>query len=256
MNKFYTLQNKSFESEGVATYKELWDKVKDNHRGFNVCLNTEYTKAEGSDNRFHVIMSTATQDRHGEIVKQKWDLKSFKKNPVFLDSHNYSSIEHIIGRVHNIKVKDDKLQGDVEFALDNPKGLLAYKLASGGFLNATSVGFIPLDFDEKGNITKSELLEDSAVSVPANAEALFEKALPHSPTHSPDENMVENKDILETPDRVGDYTRVLGYFQKREQEQKARLVEIAKQIKGITPENTGKTKRDVYKNLRAILKQR
>jgi len=94
-----------------------------------------------------------------------------------LDSHNYSSIEHIIGKVNKIKVKDNKLQGEIEFNLHNPKGVMAFHMALNGFLNATSVGFIPKEFDEEGRMTKSELLEDSAVSVPANAEALFEKAM-------------------------------------------------------------------------------
>jgi len=180
MRMFYQLTNKSFESEGVTSHKELWEKVKSNHRGFCLTVNTDFQKTYDDEdvvtNRFHVIMSTAVEDRHGEIVFQNWDLENFKKNPVFLDSHNYGSIEHIIGKVHNISQDNGRLEGDIEFALDNPKGALAFKLALGGFLNATSVGFIPKNFDDKGNITSAELLEDSAVSVPANAQALFEKS--------------------------------------------------------------------------------
>lgn len=175
MKKFFQLTNKSFDELGVKSHQELWEKVKGDHKGLCACVNTVFTKAEDSENKFNVVMSTATEDRHGDIVEQNWDLKNFKKNPVFLDSHNYSSIEHIIGKVNKIKVKDGALTGEIEFALDNPKGLLAYNLASKGFLNATSVGFIPLEFSQDGKIVKSELLEDSAVSVPANQEALFEK---------------------------------------------------------------------------------
>lgn len=175
--KFYQITNKSFDELKVKTHEELWKKVKKDHQGLCACVATVFTKAEDSENKFSVIMSTSTEDRHGDIVEQNWDLKNFKKNPVFLDSHNYDSIEHIIGKVTKIKVKDGKLQGEIEFALDNPKGQLAYKLAAGGFLNATSVGFIPMEFDKDGRILKSELLEDSAVSVPAQAEALFEKKI-------------------------------------------------------------------------------
>lgn len=138
-------------------------------------MQTEFTKSEGSENKFNFVFSSADVDRHGDIVIQNWDLGPFKKNPVFLDSHNYGSIEHILGKIDKTRVKDGKLQGVVEYALDNPKGLLAYKMTLGGFLNATSVGFIPKDFDEKGRISKSELLEVSAVSVPANPHALLEK---------------------------------------------------------------------------------
>jgi len=176
MKTFYQLQNKSFSDLGVKTYKELWEKVSTEYRGLSACVHTEFKQAGDNENKFNVIMSTATEDRHGDIVEQNWDLKSFKKNPVFLDSHNYSSIEHIIGKVNKIKVKDGKLQGEIEFNLHNPKGVMAFNMALNGFLNATSVGFIPKDFDGEGKIVKSELLEDSAVSVPANAEALFEKA--------------------------------------------------------------------------------
>ena len=177
MKKFYQITSKSFEELGVATQKEMWEKVKVDHKGLCACVNTVFTKAEDSENKFNVVMSTNSQDRHGDIVEQDWDLKNFKKNPVFLDSHNYNSIEHIIGKVNKIKVKDGQLVGEIEFALDNPKGMLAYNLASKGFLNATSVGFIPQEFSDDGKIMKSELLEDSAVSVPANQEALFEKKL-------------------------------------------------------------------------------
>jgi len=168
--KFYQVKSKE------VINSDLWNRVKGEYDGITMKVETFFTKGE-SDNRYHAVFSSEIVDRHGEIVFQNFDLKPFKKNPVYLDSHNYSSIEHIIGKIVGMKVKDGQLQGDVVFALDNPKGLLAMKLVEGGFLNTSSIGFIPLDFDEKGNITKSELLEISGVSVPANAEALFEKVV-------------------------------------------------------------------------------
>jgi len=175
--KFYQITNKSFDELKVKTHEELWKKIKKDHQGFCACVTTVFTKAEDSENKFKVVMSTPTEDRHGDIVMQNWVLKYFSKNPVFIDSHNYDSIEHILGKVNKPKVKDNNLVGEIEFALDNPKGLLAFKLVVGGFLNAVSVGFIPLEFDNDGKILKSELLELSAVSVPAQAEALFEKKI-------------------------------------------------------------------------------
>lgn len=190
MKKFYQVNSKSFKELGVKTYKDLWKKVKGEYKGFRKSFDTEFIKAEGSDNKFEVTMSTANEDRHGDIVEQNWDLKAFKKNNVLVDSHNYESIDFIIGRVMNPKVKDNQLVGEIEFALDNPRGLMAYKLALGGFLNATSVGFIPMEFNEEGNISKSELLELSAVSVPANAEALISK-------HEKDEKKEIKKEVKE-----------------------------------------------------------
>lgn len=47
---------------------------------------------------------------------------------------------------------------------------------SEGILNSFSVGFIPKEMGENGDITKAELLEISAVNVPANADARISKA--------------------------------------------------------------------------------
>ncbi len=175
---FYQLNTKSFETKGVSNIKDLWEKVKsEGYKGLAIEVKTKFVKSESKDNKFHAIFSTANKDRHGDIVEQNWDLKSFKANPVYLDSHNYSSIERIIGKVEKIRVKDNKLIGDILFATNSPLGKLAYDLADDGFLNTSSVGFIPLQFDEKfERILKSELLEISGVSVPANSDALYEKS--------------------------------------------------------------------------------
>lgn len=175
---FYQLNTKSFETKGVSNIKDLWEKVKsEGYKGLAIEVKTKFVKSKSKDNKFHAIFSTSNKDRHGDIVEQNWDLKSFKANPVYLDSHNYSSIERIIGKVEKIRVKDNKLIGDIIFATNSPLGKLAYDLAQDGFLNTSSVGFIPLQFDEKfERILKSELLEISGVSVPANSDALYEKS--------------------------------------------------------------------------------
>lgn len=119
------------------------------------------------------IFSTSDEDRHGDVVEQNWDLKAFKQNPVILNSHDYSDALNVIGRAENIAVKDGKLQGKIKFAVDeNPKAKIIFDLVKNGFINAFSVGFIPKEFDDKNKILKSELLEISIVSVPANAMAL------------------------------------------------------------------------------------
>lgn len=171
MIKFYKLTNDSFKSLGVKTLKGLWDKVKDDHDGLITNLKIEFTKK--SETEFDAIFSTGNMDRDGEIIHQNFELDNFKENPVLLDSHRYDTLQRIIGRVDNIEVKEGKLQGTIVFAIDNPLGALAAKLAEKGFINATSIGFIPKEFDGMGNPTRSELLEISIVGVPANAEALL-----------------------------------------------------------------------------------
>jgi hypothetical protein len=72
-----------------------------------------------------------------------------------------------------------------EFAVDaNPKAKIIFDLYAGGFLHASSVGFIPTEFDKQKDgstdyytIKQAELLEVSAVSVPANAAATLAKSI-------------------------------------------------------------------------------
>ena len=191
MKKFYQLHNKSLSKHKVDNYKELWDKLKaKGYKGMTIQMKTEFKKSSKDETKYHAIFSTNSVDRHGDIVEQNWKLKNFKNNPVYLDSHDYSSIESIIGKIVNPKVKDGKLIGDIIFATENPRGQLAKDLAEGGFLNASSVGFIPLKFDDKfEKIIESELLEISAVSIPANPEATYEKNV---------NNKTKRKEVKET----------------------------------------------------------
>ena len=130
-------------------------------------------KALDKPNTIAATFSTSDVDRHGDMVLQNWDLSQFVKNPVILNSHNSFDASEVIGKAVQIGVKDNKLEGEIEFAVDaNPKAKVIYDLYAGGFLKAFSVGFIPKQMDDNGIITYSELLEISAVSVPANAMAL------------------------------------------------------------------------------------
>lgn len=135
---------------------------------------------EVSDRVLQLIGSTEKQDRDGEVIKADgWDLKQYKKNPVIMWAHRYD--QPPIGKALNVKVIDGKLTFKVEFA-DAETYEFAdtiYKLFKGGFLNATSVGFVPLEWEDgdgeknpKRIYTKQELLELSAVPVPSNPEAL------------------------------------------------------------------------------------
>lgn len=179
--KYFNITNKSLKELGVKNYQELWKKVEGEYEGLSREVPAEFTRKEIKNKKeeveiqYSMVLSTDDEDRHGDVVKQEWDLKWFKKNPVLLDSHNYNSIEHIIGKLENVRVEDNKLKADIKFNLSNSKGLMAQNMVDEGFINANSVGFIPKEFDDKGNILKSELLEDSLVSVPANPRALFEK---------------------------------------------------------------------------------
>ncbi|MCK5019595.1 MAG: HK97 family phage prohead protease [Candidatus Peribacteraceae bacterium] len=138
-----------------------------------------YAKAtveKGSNGRMRIIASTEAVDRDGEVIKlDGWDLKNFKQSPMFLWAHN--SRELPLGNIVNIKKnkKDGRLEGDIEWASPeaNPFAQLVKAQFEEEIMNSFSVGFIPRERDEENwkIITKAELLEISAVPVPANPEA-------------------------------------------------------------------------------------
>lgn len=131
-----------------------------------------------------VVGSTDTIDRYGESIDQgSWDLKHFKKNPVILWAHNLTFGEDRppIGKAAKVKVVDNQLVFDIQFDMADPFAADIFRKYKEGFLNAFSVGFIPHQiqrYDEEGNqlenpvLRDNELLELSAVPVPANPEAL------------------------------------------------------------------------------------
>ena len=141
---------------------------------------------ELGDRQLEIAGSTEDVDRMGDIIKTSgWKLGPFKKNPVFMWAHDYS--QPPIGRALKVWVDKEtkRLMFNVEFAGPDVYEFAdtIYKLYKGGFLHATSVGFIPLNWEGKdeenpnpkweGNVfTSQELLELSAVPVPANANAL------------------------------------------------------------------------------------
>ena len=132
-------------------------------------------KMKGADDdsgRFEVVISTADQDRQGEIVDQKgWDLGHYKNNPIVLWGHNYTGLP--IGVTDSIELTDGKLIAKGRFAPDsaNPFAQQVRRLYDAKILRTTSVGFIAKEM-EGNTITKAELLEFSFVPVPANPMAL------------------------------------------------------------------------------------
>lgn len=138
--------------------------------------------------------STEKVARDGDIIEVSgWDTKEFMKNPVFLWAHDPSVPP--IGKVTNVrkvraKGEDRRLEVDVDFAGLEQSHELAesvYRLYRDGFMRAVSVGFRVRgyrkpDEDEREQlglkeygmvITAAELLEVSAVPVPADPGALL-----------------------------------------------------------------------------------
>ena len=131
--------------------------------------------AEVSDD-LTFVLSDATVDRYGDVIDPEgWDLRWFKRNPIALFGH---SSDFPIGTWTDVRVEGGKLLGRLELAaegtsarIDELRRLVAQKV-----LRAVSVGFKPVESEpiRGGGVRyiKSELMETSLVSVPANPAAL------------------------------------------------------------------------------------
>jgi HK97 family phage prohead protease len=130
------------------------------------------------DNPFEFIMSDDSVDRMGDVIEQDgWQLDNFKKNPIALFGH---SAGFPIGKWSNVAVEGGRLKGRLDLMPAVSDRLREIQAAvAAGVLRAVSVGFRPIDSeplegskDGGYRFTKSELVECSLVSVPANPNAL------------------------------------------------------------------------------------
>lgn len=230
MKDFINISQKTFQDYEVETFEQLWNKVKDTHRGLSLELGLTFEKSivkndkDEDEEVYTMVASDDKEDRHGDIVLQEWDLKYFKKNPVLIDSHNYSSITHIIGTLENVRVEDNKLKGELKFSKANPKGQLAKEMVDEGTLRAGSVGFMPQEFSSEGKILKSELLEYSMVSVPANPRATLEKQADEK-EEIIEEKIIETKTVIDKKQvLLNSIKRALGEMEEKNLAQKKREV--------------------------------
>lgn len=125
------------------------------------------------------VFSTPSVARDGHTI-QGWDVASFLTNPVFLWAHDADDLP--IGKVVDLDAGPTGLRGGVQYATadENPFADTVYRLVQGGYLNATSVSWLPIqwsfskDKSRPGGIDfkLAELLEISQVPVPAQPEAL------------------------------------------------------------------------------------
>lgn len=163
---------------------------------------------DGTSSMFYGVASTAALDRDREILLPRgMDSSNFEKNPVMLLSHNYYGLP--IGKIGVLDVTDEDVKFPFEFA-ETDEAQEVKSLYEGGFMHAFSVSFIPkqyywieettpdivtvtladgseqkIDLNSyevrpRGIIIDWELLEVSAVSIPANPEALIQRSFEHA----------------------------------------------------------------------------
>lgn len=150
------------------------------------CSFTEEEIAKASDGLddesavFPFVLSTSSVDREGDSIEQEgWELGNYKKNPVVLWAHDYAELP--VGRASMVFVRDGKLRAIDRFTGAHELARTVEQLYKEGVLNAVSVGFQPIEFEfaeDRGffsmDFKRQELLEHSAVPVPAHPEALLE----------------------------------------------------------------------------------
>lgn len=126
-------------------------------------------------------ISTDKADRDGDRVMQDgMRHDKFMKNPIVLWNHN--SYEPPIGRALKLEKGTNKTMAIAQFMTADESEFAdqVFKMYKGGYLSGVSIGFIPIDLspsETKGErfvIKSCELIEFSAVPIPANPDALVQ----------------------------------------------------------------------------------
>ena len=134
--------------------------------------------AKDSSRRVNVVASKEIPDRDGDIIRLSgMDLEQYRANPVVLNQHQQ---QEPIGKAVDVRIVGDELRAELELAR-NEKGGEVLGLIKSGVLSGISIGFLskqaaPRQGMRGWDITASELLEISTVSVPANSAALVQRS--------------------------------------------------------------------------------
>ena len=175
------------EDQRYAICNNQWDNkefrsMKEKHfTSFDV----EIKESDDKKREITVIGSKQINDRDNDIVSiDGMDIKNYKRNPTFIWAHRSSETpENVLGTATKVWKDGKKLMFKLKFLEPeiNPRADMVYKMYKAKALRAFSIGFAP-DWneakfnDKRGGFDygKSELLEISAVPVPANPAALIQ----------------------------------------------------------------------------------
>lgn len=144
----------------------------------NRAVEFEIQERSAEDRTIVGLITTDAVDRYREVVDPSGAmLENYRKNPVVLLNHNSWSTP--IGKNLWIKPSENGLVAKTQFA-DTTEGHDIYALYDQGIMRAWSIGFIPKKWEDgdvavtgyRRKFTLWELLEYSAVTIPANPEAL------------------------------------------------------------------------------------
>ncbi len=172
------------------------------HQGAIGCSIARVKGIDAGTRSVTALVSTPNPDRYEEIVEPKafeqW-LDVFMTNPVFCAGHTYvgwAGEPTVIGHWTSIKVTQEGLEATCEFARTELAEQY-WQLYSGGHMKAFSVGWITHEYKMQEYelapgvkktirvFTEVELIEISAVAIPANRESLVRAASALAPAHAP-----------------------------------------------------------------------
>lgn len=197
--------------------------------------------SEMGDRRVLFTISVEEVDRDGDIVVSEGaDFTNYLKNMVFLGFHN--SRDFPLGVCEKIWKEPKQIKAVVYFPTleelsSNPEQAsekaklvdFCYHCYKTGMLNAVSVGFLPIDYEpikETGGVkvNKWEMLEFSAVAVPANQDAIAQAVKSFGE---------EGKNLIDPLERIKDCEIKIAECQKVIKEQTEKMQEVKKDLDDI-----------------------
>ena len=197
----------------LSEFSDRLVNLNDGSSGLRAGMHVEI-RDDSSPSCLEFVSSDETLDRYNEVISAAgWKLDNYQRNPVFQNAHQYGDIIFTLGKALVTEIREvgravpsapsrQVLFQRTQFATDvNPMARIAYGLYRGKFLNAVSVGFVPIRWqDGSGSLSaggegrgevesfsasasssssparriflEQELLEVSAVAIPANPNAL------------------------------------------------------------------------------------
>jgi HK97 family phage prohead protease len=143
---------------------------------------SEYEHEEKEDGIWSFTISTPDVDRYGTIIVPSGiDYTAYMNNPVVLVNHKSDYLP--IGKCLGFFLNGENLEATIQLDMNDEKACKINDKIKNGFVNAVSVGIIPIEQSEQTidgekvtTYTKSELVEFSIVTIPANRDALIKKA--------------------------------------------------------------------------------
>lgn len=166
-----------------AEFQTLTQKHPTATRGLGILkqyIHDETKSLDDADRTIRWTITTGNVDRDRDVVTPggvKTD--AYLKNPIVLFGHDYHNLP--VAKTTNLRQDGNKWSADAQFASADlyPFADTVYRMVKGGFLNASSIGFRPMEWtfneDRRGvDFMSIELLEWSVVPVPAHPEALVE----------------------------------------------------------------------------------